>query len=202
MSFPLSVGDFLAVAGLIKDIISCLNEVSGSKSEYQELIRQLELLDRTLCSLDKPKDNSTSPQSLASIKCAALYCRVPLEQFLAKIRKYETSLGPIPKDNRVIGAWKKITWLGKQNDIARLTSYLDTHIGILNILVTQHGISLLNIQSEVDNCKQEEIKRSLEESSALVTTLASDKVMQKMKADSLADLVKMAARLRPALASD
>ena len=39
MSFGFSVGDFLAVGGLIVKIVDILR---GSRSEYQELIRELE----------------------------------------------------------------------------------------------------------------------------------------------------------------
>ena len=39
MSFGFSVGDFLAVGGLIVNIVDILR---GSRSEYQELIRELE----------------------------------------------------------------------------------------------------------------------------------------------------------------
>jgi uncharacterized protein YbjQ (UPF0145 family) len=41
MSFGFSVGDFLAAAGLIKDIITCLKDAGGSASEYQELMRKI-----------------------------------------------------------------------------------------------------------------------------------------------------------------
>ena len=39
MSFGFSVGDFVAVGGLIVKIVEILR---GSRSEYQELIRELE----------------------------------------------------------------------------------------------------------------------------------------------------------------
>ena len=39
MSFGFSVGDFVAVGGLIVKIVDILR---GSRSEYQELIRELE----------------------------------------------------------------------------------------------------------------------------------------------------------------
>lgn len=39
MSFGFSVGDFVAVGGLIVEIVDALR---GTRSEYQELIRELE----------------------------------------------------------------------------------------------------------------------------------------------------------------
>lgn len=48
MSFGFSVGDFLAVGGLIVKIVDILR---GSRSEYQELIRELEKCAGLLSSL-------------------------------------------------------------------------------------------------------------------------------------------------------
>lgn len=45
MSFGFSVGDFLAVGGLIVKIVDTLH---GTKSEYQELIRELERYAQSL----------------------------------------------------------------------------------------------------------------------------------------------------------
>lgn len=41
MSFGFSVGDFVAAATLVKDIIVCLKDSGGSASEYQELMDEL-----------------------------------------------------------------------------------------------------------------------------------------------------------------
>jgi hypothetical protein len=53
MSFGFSVGDFIAAGKLISDIINSLSDVGGSKSEYQELVRELESLQFALRHLDK-----------------------------------------------------------------------------------------------------------------------------------------------------
>jgi len=104
MSFGLSIGDFLAVGKLIADITSSLREAGGSNSEYQELLRELESLNHALKHLDKLPTNGLST-NLESIKYAALSCRLPLEQFLGKIKKYNKALGiwgganPIKKNN-------------------------------------------------------------------------------------------------------
>ena len=93
MSFGFSVGDFIAVGSLITDIASSLQEAGGSKSEYQEILRELEGLERALSYLDKVKSGDACSMNIASIKYAALSCRRPLEQFLNKIKKYDNALG-------------------------------------------------------------------------------------------------------------
>lgn len=74
MSFGFSVGDFLAAGTLIADITNSLREAGGSKSEHQELLRELESLNHALKHLDKlPTDGASA--NLESIKFAALSCQ-------------------------------------------------------------------------------------------------------------------------------
>ncbi|KAM7219471.1 hypothetical protein V8F06_005205 [Rhypophila decipiens] len=129
MSFGFSVGDFIAVGGVIADIVSSLKDSTGSKSDYQELIRELNALDRALKGLEKLQLTASSPGTVDSIKCAALSCRVPLEQFLTKIKKYEVTLGPRASSSSIASsskaALRKTTWINKGEDIDRLRKYLD-----------------------------------------------------------------------------
>jgi hypothetical protein len=93
MSCGFAVGDFIAVGKLIKDITACLQSVGGAKSDYQELFREFEALDAALRYLDRLESRVSASTTLQSIKCAALLCRQPLEEFLAKARRYDGSLG-------------------------------------------------------------------------------------------------------------
>ncbi|KUJ10036.1 uncharacterized protein LY89DRAFT_710862 [Mollisia scopiformis] len=70
MSFGFSVGDFLAVGTLVADITKSLREAGGSKSEYQELLRELESLNHALKHLDRLPKNAASA-NLESIKKTA-----------------------------------------------------------------------------------------------------------------------------------
>ena len=71
MSFGFSVGDFIAVGSLIKDISSCLQDAGGSKTEYQELLRELECLQQALHHLDKLQNGGSSSTNLDSIDQAS-----------------------------------------------------------------------------------------------------------------------------------
>ena len=107
MSFSFSAGDVLAVGKLVKDIITCLDNAGGSRIEYQELLRELDLLQHALRHLEKLSSQSQST-NLDSIKYAALSCKRPLEQFLGKARKYERSLGSRPRADLVQSAADKV----------------------------------------------------------------------------------------------
>jgi hypothetical protein len=128
-SFGFSVGDFLAVGKLILDITNTLDDAGGSKSEYQELLRELESLNHALKHLDKLSANTRSA-SLESIKYTAFSCRLPLERFLGKIQKYDRALGIWGGEaNLVKNTADKLRWAFREKDeINKLQSYLNIHI--------------------------------------------------------------------------
>jgi len=163
MSFGFSVGDFIAVGKLISDIAKSLRETGGAKSEYQELVRELESLQQALHHLDKLHINSSKPQDLASIKYAALSCRRPLEQFLSKIKKYDKSFNVWNKDGVLRSTADKLKWAyGQKDEIKRLQGYLNVHIGTISILLAEHGLEMMNIASEEEKIDQAQIRERLD----------------------------------------
>lgn len=149
MSFGFSIGDFLAVGKLVAEIITSLQDAGGAKSDYQDLIRELECLGQVLRRLDKLQTQNSNTKNLESIKFAALSCQRPLEDFLRKIKQYENTLGVKAKSN-VFGksSVDKIRWsLGKKDEVTRLQSYLSVHIGTINILLAEHGLESLQVAS-------------------------------------------------------
>jgi hypothetical protein len=109
MSFGFSASDFVTFGKLILDVTTALRDVGGAKSEYQDLIRELESLDTVLRHLDKLDcDTQTASQTVLSIKYTALSCRHPLEVFLAKIQKYQRSLGVWSRSSAIRTATDKL----------------------------------------------------------------------------------------------
>lgn len=164
MSFGFSIGDFLAVGKLIAEIITSLQDVGGAKSDYQDLIRELECLGQVLRRLDKLKSQNSNTKSLESIKYAALSCQRPLEGFLVKIRRYEDTLGVRAKQN-IFGksSMHRIRWsLGKKEEVTKLQGYLSVHVGAINILLAEHGLESLQVVSKDAEGFQEHVRGTLE----------------------------------------
>jgi hypothetical protein len=164
MSFGFSVGDFIAVGKLIADITSCLKEAGGSKSEYRDVVLELECLRKALVHLDRLQ---SQPGNLStdSIKYAALSCRRPLEEFLGKLKRYETSLGPSATGSR--SAWKapvdKVRFrFSGSDEVRRIQSYLSVHIGTLNMLLAEHGLETMNLAQEKTESEQLAIRERLD----------------------------------------
>jgi hypothetical protein len=59
-------------------------DAGGAKFDYQKPIRELDSLDKALKHVDRLKNPTAD-----SIKCSALTCRYPLEDFLNKNPKVQ-----------------------------------------------------------------------------------------------------------------
>jgi hypothetical protein len=174
MSFGFSVGDFIEVGSLIADIVSSLREASGSKSEYQEILRELEGLQRALSYLDKLQSGDACSTSIDSIKYAALSCRRPLEQFLDKIKKYDNALGVWSKAGTIRSAADKLKWAYTQKDeIRKLQTYLNVHVGTINILLAEHSLERMDIASERSERDQLQVRDRLEDTRKVIERINS-----------------------------
>ena len=120
-------------------------------------------LKGALSQVDKLKGRGDQAIAIDQIKCAALTCKYPLEQSLAKIKKYEKSLGLGKSVDKVRDAGRKIQFaLGRKEEAHRLRSYLNVHIGTINILMLQNGLERLDVASEQSKNNQEETKNGIE----------------------------------------
>ncbi|KAK3902573.1 hypothetical protein C8A05DRAFT_33716 [Staphylotrichum tortipilum] len=179
MSFGFSVGDFLAVGKLIADITSCLKEVGGSKSEYRDVVLELDCLHKTLVHLDRLPSQQGNSLTADSIKYAALSCRRPLEEFLGKLKRYEASLGP-----RATGStWKapvdKVRFrFGGSDEIRKMQNYLSVHIGTVNILLAEHGLETMNVAQEKTGAAQLAIRERLETTNGVLAQVRDSIVGQ------------------------
>ena len=143
MSFGFSVGDFLATARLIRDIISLLR--SASNSSYQKLILELHGLQRALREIEHLKYPSSQEAELNAIKVAALMCQHPLNEFAAKLKKFEClsvdSGGKLAK-KELLKMWgRKLQWgFSMEEEVAKLRAYLVAHVGSLNMRLITLGL--------------------------------------------------------------
>ena len=171
MSFGFSVGDVIAVSSLIAQIANSLKDAGGAKSDYQELVRELENLDRALKHIDKLRGPTAD-----SIKCAALMCQYPLLEFLNKIGNYEKTLGVTANNVSFAQATvKKMQWsFGKKDEVAKLRDYLSLHIGSINMQLLISGLETLAASSGKADGYNQSIKQELEQSRKEIANLGSN----------------------------
>lgn len=157
MAFGFSIGDFIAVGEVIVTLIEGLRETGGSKSDYQELVRELQSLEKALKHVENINTSKGPDVGLDGVKCAALLCRYPLEEFSRTVSKYENSLGSrAPRGIRSVG--RKIQWaFTKKDEVQKLLGYLSIHTNSINMMLSTLGLEA----SDLANKRAEEIHSSL-----------------------------------------
>ncbi|CAD6591630.1 MAG: hypothetical protein ASARMPREDX12_005284 [Alectoria sarmentosa] len=139
MVVPLGVGigDFLAVAKLTSKIASELKENGEAASKYQDLIIELESLERALSRLYTLKPAERELVHLEAIRATASACKRPLESFLAKIEKFDKRLGTQnAKNSQFKGAGRRLQFnVAYEEDIKELRTTLASHVSKINLLL-------------------------------------------------------------------
>ncbi|KAL1635630.1 hypothetical protein SLS56_001683 [Neofusicoccum ribis] len=144
MSFGWSVGDVVAASKLISEVINSLKEAGGASSAYQELIRELENLDRALKQVDQLQGIEAD-----GIKCAALSCRFIITDFLRSIEKYGKTLAVGSTSAKVAGTARKAQWQTVQkSEVKKLREYVVAHVGTINMMLAHRAVQVATDASE------------------------------------------------------
>lgn len=135
-----SVGDIIAVCLLIKDLVKTLDDSRGSSAEYQEIIRELWILERALLEvemLSRTCDNTVELNALcATARRASDECRRSIEVFLEKVRGYEEALRNGGSGNAFRDVSKKIKWqISQKDDLTRFRAEINAHSTSINMLL-------------------------------------------------------------------
>lgn len=83
------MGDFLAAASLITEILICLKDAGGAASEYQELMLEIDGLRRALDTIEHIDASREQVESVNNLKVAAPGCRYVWQEFLKKLKSYQ-----------------------------------------------------------------------------------------------------------------
>ena len=141
MSFGFSVGDFIAVAKLIKDITICLKESGGAASDYRELVGELLDLQHVLNRIKNLEENAQNSESIKCLKVAALDCKFVLDDFQKKLEPYDKSLRQSRDNGWMKRSVKSVKWeLTMKKDVDILRAYLQAHRSSLNMRLALEGM--------------------------------------------------------------
>lgn len=121
-------------------ICKALREAGGAASEYQQVIIELEGLQRCLNHLQALESDEYNTARVNALRGMALSVRIPLEEFLAKLRQYEHSMGPFASRARLHGASKKAKWAVTVSDeVNRFRAIIVAKTVSINLLIGIHN---------------------------------------------------------------
>ncbi len=141
-----SVGDFIAVSILVKDLIIALDRARGSVADYQSIVRELVFLDSALLHVAQ---FSRSPESAHGVnplqessRLTAEQCRESVQRFRNSIRKYNVALSTAGSGNSFKDAARKIQWkmAGKDEDVAKFRAEISGYTQSINMLLSAANI--------------------------------------------------------------
>ncbi|KAH7071624.1 hypothetical protein FB567DRAFT_538512 [Paraphoma chrysanthemicola] len=139
-AFGFSVGDFIAAADLIHKVAKALKDKSGAANEYQHVLIELESLARTLKHLEALQPTESNAAHVNAIRGMALTCRWPLQDFLEKIQKFESTMGVFAtgvNPGKAFG--RKSQWAVFMTDeVARLRTATGAKFLSINLLLAIH----------------------------------------------------------------
>ena len=143
MAFGFSVGDFVTVGKLVADIITSLR--SASLAEYRELICELHGLQRALHEIEHLKCTSSQEAAVNGIKVAATMCQYPLDEFAARLKKFERlgiAGGRTRSRLETMKLWtQKLQWgFCMKEEVEKLRTYIVVHVGSLNMRLITQGL--------------------------------------------------------------
>jgi hypothetical protein len=134
MSFGWSAGDLIAAVKLINDIISCIRDVGGARDHFQELVIELQGLEKALDEINELAKSSSDIPEISALKFASSACGDTLQRFYDKIKPFKESLGSVSTKGKVRAAPRMVRWeLLVKKEIPELRSYLVAHVGYLNL---------------------------------------------------------------------
>ncbi|KAH8742784.1 hypothetical protein BGZ57DRAFT_382080 [Hyaloscypha finlandica] len=138
-TFGFSVGDFISVVALITKVSKALKSTGGAASEYQHVCFELEALKGILERLATLQPDASNINQVNHIRATALGCQLPLQLFLQKIQKFETSLGASPSSKSLSGAVRKGQWaVFMTEEISRLRSEICAKMTIIHLSLVIH----------------------------------------------------------------
>jgi hypothetical protein len=153
-------GDFIAVSNLVTATVALLRASHHSPTEYQNLVAELANLDKALNHLDGLCHRGRrTEQILDSIRFSAVTCRQPLESFLKKIKKYDTSLNATSARNKLRAFPRKLQGqFSMKEECQRLQSYLNLHLSSINALLLQYGLDTMELEGKAAVESSNEVK--------------------------------------------
>ncbi|KAF2771844.1 hypothetical protein EJ03DRAFT_10116 [Teratosphaeria nubilosa] len=147
-----SVGDIISVSLLVKDLLRSIHASKGAAAEYQEVVRELYVLDTALLQVSQLANTLDATPELRALgetaKDSVDRCRICLSGFQAKTDKYDSSLAEGRVRKRLKAAAQSIQWQVNRDAVDRFRAEISSHSEALNLLLATAHISFLKFSTD------------------------------------------------------
>ena len=94
----------------MKKVSKALKEAGGASTEYQLVVIELKSLENILRHLETLQPTENNVTQVNAIRGMALACQLPLRDFMVKLEKYESTLGPFADKKSLRAMARKSKW--------------------------------------------------------------------------------------------
>jgi hypothetical protein len=135
-----SVGDIIAICGLIKALVDTLSESKGSSAKFQALVQHLGNLEAGLRELEDLSQVCARVGGYESLgrraRFEAFSCRQPIEQFKSSIDKYRLSLRYGGSGNQAKDLYWKIRFaIAHKDEVETFQQYIRDRLQVISIII-------------------------------------------------------------------
>jgi hypothetical protein len=126
-------------------VSKALKATGGASSEYQHVLIELKYLKQVLRRLETLEPTRDNIDHVNAIRGMALACQLPLRDFLTKLEKYESSLGPFASRMPFRTVHNKARWaVSIAEDVEKLRIQIAAKVMSINLLLATHSSHTLS----------------------------------------------------------
>lgn len=123
----------------MRRISKALKETGGASTEYQLVIIELKSLENILRHLETLQPTEDNVTHINAIRGMALTCQLPLRDFMVKLEKYESTLGPFADNKSLRAMARKSKWaIVFAQEVERLRAMVAAKNISLNLLLAMN----------------------------------------------------------------
>ena len=137
VGFGFSAGDFIAALGLVKTVISALEDSGNVSTEYRELLSELRSLETALIAVKRFELDDSQYAEYIALRQVAAQCQRTIDDFWTKVEAYQPHLqwGGV-SSHRWRDRWSKIRWaVCEKDDVAKFKTDLIMHTQSIQLLL-------------------------------------------------------------------
>ena len=135
VGFGFSVGDLIAVGGLVHELVRCLDDSTGSQTQYRSVVNTLNSLQ---LALDAASTIIEPETDRLAIERTVKSCWSTVGRFAAKVQKYDGTLGDDTADGRLKKSLRKVQWQLSSKDVSSFHAEIVAQMIPLNSLLIRH----------------------------------------------------------------
>lgn len=144
-----SLGDIIALTGLINELIEVLDDSRGSVKDYSGVVLRLRIQLNTVNRVGElfggPARNQKEAEIQADVRQVLQQIRDCIDDFKAKIAKFSPSLESGGSGNKLKDVLKKVSWRLDKKEIEAFEKNLVVHTGLLDLHL---GATAMYVSSE------------------------------------------------------